>query len=283
MKIIYLKNEKGVATLIALIMIGMLTLIGLAALSTSEDEVSIAGNELQEMRAFYAADAGLEAALAVMQDHYDTTGGPPSVMPSWSGTLNHCKVVYQTTLSDSSQPKVIGYGAMEGLHADYTSFKVQSTATSTADNASVTLEQSYAVATVPVFQFAVFYNDDLEIAPVGAMNIGGRVHTNRNLYMGPDSDLKMARYVTAGNRIWAHHKAWAGGGSGDILIKDDNDAYISMEKDGGWLDADHADWHDSSVARWANRVQDQAHRAPQLYVPQDGTNDPHRMIEPGTG
>ena len=42
-----LKNETGVATLIALIMVAMLTLIGIAAISTSDDEVSIAGNELQ--------------------------------------------------------------------------------------------------------------------------------------------------------------------------------------------------------------------------------------------
>ena len=59
-----LHSESGFATLIALIMVGMLTLIGLAALSTSDDEVTIAGNELQETRAFYAAEAGLEQAAA---------------------------------------------------------------------------------------------------------------------------------------------------------------------------------------------------------------------------
>ena len=42
---------------------GMLTLIGLAAMSTSDDEVTITGNELQETRAFYAAEAALEAAV----------------------------------------------------------------------------------------------------------------------------------------------------------------------------------------------------------------------------
>ena len=58
------KSEGGFATLVAIIMVGMLTLIGLAALSTSDDEVTIAGNGLQEMRAFYAAEAGLEKAAA---------------------------------------------------------------------------------------------------------------------------------------------------------------------------------------------------------------------------
>ena len=62
-------------------MVAMLTLLGIAALSTSDDEVSIAGNELQEMRAFYAAEAGLEQAASELQDEYDTTGLPPTVMP----------------------------------------------------------------------------------------------------------------------------------------------------------------------------------------------------------
>jgi Tfp pilus assembly protein PilX len=52
-----LKSERGFATLIALLMVGMLTLLGIAALSTSDDEVNIAGNSYNEMRTFYAAEA----------------------------------------------------------------------------------------------------------------------------------------------------------------------------------------------------------------------------------
>ena len=37
----YYYNESGFAALVALLMVGMLTLIGLAALSTSEDEITM--------------------------------------------------------------------------------------------------------------------------------------------------------------------------------------------------------------------------------------------------
>jgi len=40
------RRESGFATLIALIMVGLLTLIGLATMSTSDTEVSIAGNQI---------------------------------------------------------------------------------------------------------------------------------------------------------------------------------------------------------------------------------------------
>jgi hypothetical protein len=36
----------------------------------------------------------------------------------------------------------------------------------------------------PLFQFAVFYNSDLEIQPGPNMKLTGRVHTNRDMYLG---------------------------------------------------------------------------------------------------
>ena len=98
MKQTYFSSESGFATLIALVMVGMLTLIGLAALSTSDDEVSIAGNELQEMRAFYAAESGLEKAAANLQLQWENTGLPPTVMPTSpeDEVLNSCAITYAT-------------------------------------------------------------------------------------------------------------------------------------------------------------------------------------------
>ena len=80
----HLSSDRGMATLIALIMVGMLTLLGLAAMSTSDDEVTIAGNERQETKAFYAAEAGLERAGAALQTEYEATGLPPTTMPAGS-------------------------------------------------------------------------------------------------------------------------------------------------------------------------------------------------------
>ncbi len=37
---------------------------------------------------------------------------------------------------------------------------------------------------IPMFQFAAFYNKDLEILPGPAMTLDGPVHTNGDLYVG---------------------------------------------------------------------------------------------------
>jgi Tfp pilus assembly protein PilX len=53
-------NERGIAFVIALIMLLVLTLIGVASISLTAYETNIAGNERIYNLAFYAADGGVE-------------------------------------------------------------------------------------------------------------------------------------------------------------------------------------------------------------------------------
>jgi hypothetical protein len=51
------ENEKGSVTVLAVVFLMLLTLIGIAATTTSSIEVQIAGNELRHKLAFYSAEA----------------------------------------------------------------------------------------------------------------------------------------------------------------------------------------------------------------------------------
>lgn len=55
-----LTEERGIALVLALIMLLALTLIGFAAVSLSGYDLKIAGNERVYHNAFYAADGGIE-------------------------------------------------------------------------------------------------------------------------------------------------------------------------------------------------------------------------------
>jgi Tfp pilus assembly protein PilX len=59
-----LRNEKGVALVIALIMLIILTFIGMSAISSSVFEAKISGNERWGSAAFYAASAGVEVGIS---------------------------------------------------------------------------------------------------------------------------------------------------------------------------------------------------------------------------
>ncbi len=278
-------SERGMATLIALIMVAMLTLLGLAALQTSDDEVTITGNELQEVRAFYAAEAGLEKAAAALQTEYDSTGVPPTVMPSGTDTVNMCLVTYTTTDNGAAVQKELTTGNLAGLHALVKSFTITSTATSPIDNVSVQLTQTFEAALVPIFQFAVFYGNDLEIAPGPSMTLLGRVHSNGNMWIQSGNSLRMDSYVTASGHIYHGRKGAGTVSQGDVLIKDANGNYHNMKGDFGWLDSMRPFWYDSSVAWWQGRVQDSTHGQGPLNLPLSSTasGDPHKVIERETG
>ena len=71
---IKMENQSGAALVIALIMMIVLTLIGLASTFTSTFESKLSGNKRESTGAFFAADAGLEAVKTDMTN-FDTTSG----------------------------------------------------------------------------------------------------------------------------------------------------------------------------------------------------------------
>jgi len=278
-----LKSERGVATFIAVILVVMLTLLGLAVLTTSDDEIGIAGNTMNEMRAFYAAEAGLERSSALLLTEFDTTGLPP-VGPfpivTWD-TLNGCLVLDSIADDGPAEIRVLTTGTLAGLNAQVKSYSMTTEATNISNRSSMQLSQFFEAALVPLFQFAVFYGNDLEIAPGPEMNLIGRVHSNGNLYIQANNTLRMDSYVTASGTIIHGRKGPGGVGSGDVFIKNASGDTVAMKQDGNWIDGTHDDWYDSSLVLWEGRVRDSAHGQSELNVPltQSAFGDPHKLIE----
>ena len=284
MKTNRISNNRGMATIIALILMIMLTLVGLAALKLADDEISIAGNEMNEMNAFYASEAGLEQASAAMQTQYESTGVPPTILPSGSMTINNQVVAYQTVDNGAATQDVLTQGTLAGLHALVKTFTIQSTGSSTIDQGQVTLIQDWECALVPLFQFAVFYGNDLEIAPGPDMTLIGRVHSNGNLWLQAGSNLYMDSYVTCSGNL-LHGRKGAGGTSyGNVFIKDPDGNYQNMKNSSGtFLTSASANWYDSASTRWGGRVQDSAFGQGELNLPLTNVGDPHKIIERASG
>ena len=69
-----LRNQSGVALVIALIMIVVLTLIGLASTYTSIFEIKLSGNKRGSTDAFYTADGGAQSVLANLTNFRSDVG-----------------------------------------------------------------------------------------------------------------------------------------------------------------------------------------------------------------
>lgn len=98
-----IRNEKGIALVVALMVLIMLTLIGMAAILTTTTEVNIAGNEKQATQALYLAEAGISRVKAFFEDPASfnppggATGGEIECLGT-DGTVNNgnCTVAHHT-------------------------------------------------------------------------------------------------------------------------------------------------------------------------------------------
>jgi len=282
--LLLLRNQTGMAAFIALMIMLMLTIIGAAVIKTADNELNIAGNEANEMAAFYAAEAGLERASAMIQDQYESTGGPPTSLPTGGETINNCVMSYNATDNGAAQQEILTLGTLAGLKALVKSYTVSATGTSQSDNSSINLVQEFECAMIPLFQFAVFYGNDLEIAPGPDMTLIGRVHSNGNLWLQAGNNLYMDSYVTCSGNLLHGRKGAGSVSNGDVYVKDTDGNYQNMQNsDGSFLESTDAGWYDSASTRWGGRVQDAAFGQGELHLPLTNAGDPHKIIERASG
>lgn len=197
-------SEAGAALAIAIIIVAILAVIGMTALAFSSTEARIAGSDLQRTHAFYAASAGMEKMTNDFSNLfrskiYPTTAdldaielAPPPELVAENFTfvqsieedtarLNELRVTQG--LPNTVYPRVnIPDGPYSGLYASIIPYKMFSIATQQNSKAEVKLEREFNNYLVPLFQFGMFSNEDIEVHPGPLMTFNGRVHTNQNLY-----------------------------------------------------------------------------------------------------
>ena len=81
------KDQKGVALVVALIMLLVLTLIGLGSISSTYYETKISGNDRFGAAAFYAAKGGVDVGLNRLPDTSAYSGNIGSDEAYWSGHI----------------------------------------------------------------------------------------------------------------------------------------------------------------------------------------------------
>jgi hypothetical protein len=110
-----IKNETGSVTVLAVTILMLLTLLGMAAISTSSIETQIAGNEVRHKQAFYAAESAA-AYVAWHPDLYGTTnttlGGSSHLFPN--STTGAAYVQYTSLLEGSANVDAAGTQTFDG-------------------------------------------------------------------------------------------------------------------------------------------------------------------------
>lgn len=116
-----------------------------------------------------------------------------------------------------------GYETIEtdatGIRTIRTRYQIESRAD--VHGAHETLHRIVDALSVPIFQFAVFYTNDLEINPGPDMTIRGRVHTNADLYLNCGGTLTLdSNYVHAVGDIFRMRKDDPGTSEGTVDVRE---------------------------------------------------------------
>ncbi len=208
-------RQHGFALITVLIMLVVFMALVTAYFTLTGIELSTTASSAASTSGFYASEGGLNVrgeairqtfldynqpeGLAVdedtaCQDSSDFEAPESDDYACRQTTIGGRNVItYVTEDEDNNDGRIIRIPNSEtfgGLNAIQNRYDVHSEARNPRDN---TLEartmMTFRSRLVPVFQFAAFYNKDLEIAPGADMTLNGRVHVNGDLYTNANNTL----------------------------------------------------------------------------------------------
>jgi hypothetical protein len=182
-----------------LVMFSIIILAGLSAVTTL---ARTSNADYRASRASYAAEGGADDMMsqldAKMQDGVITANDIGLLLqPSLAGFA----MSQQTTIAGLPVSRTIVSGPFTGLYSLNQPIDIQVTARDSSSNRA-TAVLSVNAQTIPLFQFGVFYENDLEILPGAPMTFAGWVHTNGTLYLSSNSATFQSDITTPDSVIW---------------------------------------------------------------------------------
>lgn len=159
----------------------------------------------------------------------------------------------------------------------------------------VALRRVVQLNQVPIYAYAIFYGNDLELDAGQRIDVVGRVHTNSNFYLTTSSEAYYHRAITvAGNFYGGMYSPGSGRGNStntNVYVTRDGGSssfskvYGTAASASTWLDSRTSNWVQESTSRWVdsfgrNFLRDRAHGIQTIGMPIPQSENPHKLIEP---
>lgn len=277
----------------------LVVMAGLAAAMQlrGRTELRIGRNHVTATQSYYAAEAGAEKFLANVREKMgfgyltaeivaEAATLPPNV-PGYTFTE------FSATLNADIVARQIPLGPFAGL----TSLDRDLTITSSVEGpegSRATVTMDARAQAIPLFQFAVFYDEDLEILPGPRMDITGRVHTNAELWIDGGVGLYLHDMVTVAGDHHLEQKAVGGSDGTFNFIQLNDDSWVEILLDTHAFGGDHDPntfpseaqdkaFDDHSKATWDHNIQTRASGVEPLRLPIPEGTAPEEIIEPCSG
>lgn len=232
------RNEEGSATIIALLIMVLLLAFVALAVSRTTTETLATGNDATESRTFSAAQASLENATREFdqiferkltpsaQDIEDVVNAPNAGFDDEFDILPEIEQISTTSVAPAGS-------FLQGLTALRDEWRIDTTVKHKTTGVEVKLSRKFFNDRVPIFQFGIFYNDDLEFHPGPRFDFGGRVHSNANLFLAASTGLYFSSKVSAFGHIVtdvARNGSPSTDWGNNVYVRNGSGTYIKLDR-----------------------------------------------------
>ncbi|HLH54605.1 MAG TPA: hypothetical protein VKY92_13410 [Verrucomicrobiae bacterium] len=192
----------------SLLTVMMMTGVSLGLYASAAKWAAVSANLNERNNTYFASQAAAEGAteqvITYMARDFASQKFNPASLSGYQGLVptNDWAAQYQFSDNEGSVNRTFVNSSatmvLTNLNSQFAGLyglAYSATVTSTARparglNVPATVEQDLQLASIPIFQFAIFYSMDLEINPGAQMKVTGKVHSNGDLYCAPRVGLE---------------------------------------------------------------------------------------------
>jgi hypothetical protein len=205
------RAQGGWALMIVMVLAVGSILVAGSVLQWSNVSATVTSHNNEYYATTYAAEGATEKVLSAVVSDYENYGEPivysrlstySNFIPSLSDNAYWGNYTFSagagqsnvTVINRINPTNIIVLGPpYQGLLMLAATYEIISTARNNSSeyHISAAVGQQVNLGTIPIFQFAVFYQNTMEIDPGVNMSINGFAHGNNNIYMDPNSGITL--------------------------------------------------------------------------------------------
>jgi Tfp pilus assembly protein PilX len=221
-----LLQERGSTLLVFLFIMAALSALAVGALQVTTLNLESSHAHRKGKSAFYSAEAGLDLGIQDIINEFENLSVYTTSAENGGdgqGYINQSYRGYDIRYRITNPQDRFLYQTVQGnsilSHYAYT-YDIDGESTSQQDSSREIVRETIRILETPLVQWFVFYGGtgdaaDVEFTPGPPMTVWGRVHSNRDIYMGshnpgPNSELRFQNFDPA-TLIQAPHSITAAG------------------------------------------------------------------------
>jgi len=262
------KNKGYVFISVILMTVVLETLLGVTFVRQLQEQ-KLAEYNLMKLQTFYAAQAAVERGV------YDLATNVANFSVDSFLTAQH-PVTFsdnQTTANYTVTAGTAYQTSENGVTKQVREYQISGNATHPRNSlfmnflkipATTAVNETIAVKTSTLFQYMIFYTDDLEVVPGQLMTLSGKVHSNKDIYLGSNGSLLKVdtEYLKAVGAVHRGRKNVYDLTTGTVDIKVKGSSNYSPMTVSPLLDSTNSNWTTLSQSTWNGTVQDRSHNVP---------------------